>query len=206
MSKPERLLAGGLLLLALGACTPPSAEPSGGGSSPSSSENSGTPRTPDAPETSDSSASPEPTTAAPSTPEPSRSTPVDEPSQPGSEPPVAPTTGTTATAEPSTPASGGGSVPVNLTFAAWDAASGSVAVGAYVETSVPGECTLEVSLVDVRLTTTSATVPDVTTTSCGDLEIDLTGQPTGPWQAVVSYSAGSGGISGTSSAQIFEVS
>lgn len=77
---------------------------------------------------------------------------------------------------------------VVLTYAGFESASGTVEANGYVAgTIVEGDtCTLTLTQGDRRVTATSTTIANATTTSCGLLEAgpDLAA---GTWEAVLSY-------------------
>jgi hypothetical protein len=77
---------------------------------------------------------------------------------------------------------------VVLTYAGFEADTGTVQANGYVAGTVVdgGTCTLTLTKGGQRVTATSTSIADATTTSCGLLETE-TGLAAGTWDAVLSY-------------------
>ncbi|MGO1315650.1 MAG: hypothetical protein ACTMIR_01225 [Cellulomonadaceae bacterium] len=149
--------------------------------------------TPEEPAQPTTSTTPEPTTAPSSSlvdPTPSPTTPSTKP-EPSDEPTVEPT----ASDEPTSPPTG--NVDVILVYAAWDAPSASVEASAYVTAfEEAATCTLTLTQGPRTLTKTIDALQDVSTMSCGGLQVAGSGLTPGTWEVVVSYASASS--SGTS--------
>jgi hypothetical protein len=84
----------------------------------------------------------------------------------------------------------GGRVQVVLTYAMFDAASGTVQGNGFAAGVIEegGTCTLTLTRGDDEVTATTTAVADASTSTCGLLETG-TGLETGTWDAVLTYSS-----------------
>jgi hypothetical protein len=101
---------------------------------------------------------------------------------------VKPEPTTVATDKPTKPT--GGRVDVVLTYAGFDAPSGTVQANGFAAGVLEdgGTCTLTLSRSGEQITVTSAASADASTTTCGLLETDP-GVGPGTWDAVLAYSS-----------------
>ena len=103
------------------------------------------------------------------------------------EPPADPEDVATDTATPAAAA-------LQITFAGADDAAGGVVVGAYIGGLIEdgGECTLTLSGNGKPVSVTTESVPDASTTSCGQLLVPYAEVAPGTWTADVTYSSPGG--------------
>ena len=94
-----------------------------------------------------------------------------------------------ATDEPVTVTNG--EATVNLSFADWDDATGSVQAGGFVSGLVEagGRCTLTLIQGTDEVTAETDGTPDASTTLCTGLEISAADLSSGTWAAVLSYAS-----------------
>jgi hypothetical protein len=94
----------------------------------------------------------------------------------------------------------GGTAPVRITYAEWDAARGSVVagglIGGVVETG--GTCRLTLARNGQTVAVESPTTPDAANTYCDELAVPGQQLAAGTWKAVLHYE--SGAVTGTSPA------
>jgi hypothetical protein len=120
--------------------------------------------------------------------------------------PGAPSSGAAASTLSATPGRGtappGSPVPpgaleVVVPIASWNPGSSAMEVSAYVSVvEQGGTCGLTATKGSLRATAQTSALPDVSTTSCGDLRIPGSDLSTGTWSVVVTYrSAASSGSS-----------
>jgi hypothetical protein len=83
------------------------------------------------------------------------------------------------------------SVQVATTYFGFDASSGGVLAGGFVDGVIEsgGTCTLTLSRNGAVATGTSQAEPDATTTSCGEVRVDRGSLSSGDWTGVLSYSS-----------------
>lgn len=135
-----------------------------------------------------SSSTPEPSTSSVPSPTPTAPAATDDPGSidPATDPPV------------TTPAPNS-TVPVFVTNTLWVPETSTLEVGAYAAaTGEEGVCTLLLTLGAETLTATAQTVPDLQTTSCGNLSVVEAGITPGTWTIQVEYASPS--YKGTSEA------
>lgn len=87
-----------------------------------------------------------------------------------------------------TPTDGHQTVGVVVTYSGWDAAESVVEVGAYAATLVDdGTCTVTLTSGARRVSSSGATLADVSTTSCGRLTVARSNVSSGTWTGIVSF-------------------
>lgn len=130
-----------------------------------------------------------PTTAAPTTAAPTTTAAVPTTASPA--PPAPPVATTTPRTPAPSAAPSPATVQVVVPIASWNGSTSDVEFSAYAAGVVEadGSCTVTMTRGSERATGSAQALPDVTTTSCGDLRVAGSAVSSGTWVATITYSS-----------------